>query len=66
MLNKIADSKAECNFHFIMEAIRQESLKKAHNQRLRDQKEEEVKNASASGNSQMVAGTSPDKKIANT
>lgn len=41
MLNKIADSKAECNFHFIMAAIRQESLKKAHKQRQREQKEEE-------------------------
>ena len=30
MLNKIADRKAECNFHPIMAAIRQESLKKAH------------------------------------
>ena len=30
MLNKIADRKAECNFHLIMAAIRQESLKKAH------------------------------------
>lgn len=30
MLNKIADSKAQGNFHFIMEAIKQESLKKAY------------------------------------
>lgn len=44
MLNKIADSKAQGNFHFIMEAIKQESLKKAYRQRLKDQKEEEAKN----------------------
>ena len=63
MLNKIADSKAELNFHFIMEAIKQESLKKAYKQRLRDQKEEEAKNQSASGTSQMMAtGGSPEKK----
>ena len=36
MLNKIADSRAECNFKFIMEAIKQESLRKAYRQRLRD------------------------------
>ena len=63
MLNKIADSKAECNFHFIMAAIRQESLKKAFKQRKRDTDEEEAKNQSASGNSQLLAsgGTQPAK-----
>lgn len=59
MLNRIADKKAECNFHFIMEAIKQESLKKAYKQRLRDQKEEEAKNQSGQANS--AAGTSPAK-----
>ena len=44
MLNKIADSKAECNFHFIMAAIKQESLKKAYKQPIKDQNEEEAKN----------------------
>lgn len=65
MLNRIADNKAECNFKFIMEAIKQESLKKAYRQRLRDQKDEENKNASASGNSQMASGASPEKKTSN-
>ena len=44
MLNNIADRKAENNFHFIMAAIKQESIKKAWKQRMRDQLEEEAKN----------------------
>ena len=35
MLRKIADNKAELNFHFIMEAIKQENIKRAHD-RLKD------------------------------
>ena len=53
MLNQIADRKAENNFHFIMAAIKQESLKKAHKQRQKDSNEEEAKNQRASG------GTAP-------
>ena len=44
MLNNIADRKAENNFKFIMAAIKQEGLKKAWKQRMRDQLEEEAKN----------------------
>jgi len=35
MLRKLADNKAELNFHFIMEAIKQENIKRAHD-RLKD------------------------------
>ena len=44
MLNRIADSKAQCNFHFIMIKIKNQSLQKENKQRLRDQNEEEAKN----------------------
>lgn len=57
MLNSIADRRAEKNFHFIMAAIKQESMKKAWKQRMKDQLEEEAKNQSASGNSQMLGAT---------
>ena len=67
MLNKIADSKAESNFHFIMAAIKHEGIRKAQKQRQRDQNEEEAKNQSNSGNSQLMAtgGTSPAKQASN-
>ena len=68
MLNKIADSKAECNFHLIMAAIKRESLRKADKERRRGQLEEEAKNQSASGNSQLMAtsSASPGKAAASS
>jgi len=30
MLNKIADNKAELNFHYIMEFIKQENIRRQH------------------------------------
>ena len=38
MLNKIADNKAELNFHYIMEFIKQENIRRQH-QRQKDQKD---------------------------
>lgn len=61
MLRKIADNKAELNFHFIMEAIKQENIKRAHD-RLKDQKDNESKNKSASNSGALGTGGSPEKK----
>ena len=61
MLRKIADNKAELNFHFIMEAIKQENIKRAHD-RLKDQKDNESKNKSASNSGALGTSGSPEKK----
>ena len=51
MLNRIADSRAENNFYILMAAIKNESIKKTVRQRLKEQIEEEKKNAGATRNS---------------
>ena len=45
MLNRTADARAEKNFYLLMAAIRNESIKRVVRSRLKDQIEEERKNA---------------------
>lgn len=57
LLNQIADRKAEKRFYFLMAQIKQQAIKKAHKQRLRDQAgEEERKNATSASKTQMGMG----------
>ena len=67
LLNSIADKRAEKNFHFIMTSYRQQQIKKAQKEHLRQQKEEDKKNqaqqnATNSSQNQMGATATNESK----